>query len=57
MHGNAGILFFHGEKMSQGDVYSQVPPLPPRFRLRDLILGENGPVDSDRYSNYIFQTY
>jgi len=33
--------------MSQGDCYSHVPPLPPRFRLRDLILGD-ATVDSDR---------
>ncbi|XP_052222452.1 potassium channel subfamily T member 2-like [Dreissena polymorpha] len=26
--------------MAQNEVYTQVPPLPPRYRLRDLILGD-----------------
>lgn len=34
----------------ESDVLSTVPPLPPRYRFRDLVWGEYG--DHDRFKNY-----
>ena len=48
MNGNVNRAFQRSDKM-ESELYSQVPPLPPRFRLRDLILGDSLFTDHDRY--------
>ena len=48
MNGNVNTARFSSSSKMENELYSQVPPLPPRFRLRDLILGDTL-AESDRY--------
>lgn len=47
--GSTGVILDIGN-LKIGDGESGVPPLPPRYRFRDLLLGDQSFQSEDRYS-------
>ncbi|KAK1792010.1 hypothetical protein P4O66_001793 [Electrophorus voltai] len=46
---NSGVIL-DSSALRMADVDSEVPPLPPRYRFRDLLLGDQSFQNDDRYS-------
>ncbi|TSM85958.1 Potassium channel subfamily T member 2 [Bagarius yarrelli] len=45
--GNTGLIL-DSSTLKMADVDSEVPPLPPRYRFRDLLLGDQSFQNDDR---------
>lgn len=45
--GNTGLIL-DSSALKMADVDSEVPPLPPRYRFRDLLLGDQSFQNDDR---------
>ncbi|KAI5613192.1 potassium channel subfamily T member 1 isoform X3 [Silurus asotus] len=46
--GNSGLIL-DSSTLKMADVDSEVPPLPPRYRFRDLLLGDQSFQNDDRW--------